>query len=407
MIDPIRTRRADVDVRRTRRPAQTAAAVLAAVLDHGPVARSTVARLTGISTASVSVATAQLIERGLLREAPEAAGPPGIGRPHMPLTVDTDRLGVVGVHIALEAVRVSLLDLCGRLVAERRVPVDRPTPEQVAEIVGAGVTGLRADFPERELLGMGVATGGWVDAEAGTVVSHPMLGWSEVPLRDSLARTAGLDVHLDSHARALVHAEQLFGRHALRARESVVQLFVGNVVDVAFGVGGRVHAGPRSAAGVVAHLPVPESDEPCDCGRTGCLEAVVSARTLLRKAVERGVLARPVNTDLMAAARSGDAGAVALYCERARHIGKAAALLLDLFNPEVLTVTASVGTEIPECMAELHAEVALRSAVCVDPEVSVVGTSFPGEFLSIAGGAVALERVYGRPTSRSVLSHAS
>ena len=49
--------------------------MLRAVLDHGPVARSSVARVTGLSAASVSGLTAELLDRGLFREAPEAAGP--------------------------------------------------------------------------------------------------------------------------------------------------------------------------------------------------------------------------------------------------------------------------------------------------------------------------------------------
>src|ERR1700753_1523440 len=51
----------------------SAAAVLQAALDHGPVARSTVARLAGLSPAAVSRLCTDLAGAGLLRDAPEAA----------------------------------------------------------------------------------------------------------------------------------------------------------------------------------------------------------------------------------------------------------------------------------------------------------------------------------------------
>ena len=86
-----------------------------------------------------------------------------------------------------------------------------------------------------------------------------------------------LPVRVDGHGRALVAAEQLFGR--ARGSRSVLHLFVGNMVDAAFATNDEVHHGPRSQAGAIAHLPLPGGTEPCDCGRTGCLQAAVSERT--------------------------------------------------------------------------------------------------------------------------------
>lgn len=46
---------------------RTAATVLRSVLEHGPVARSTIAHLTGLSAATVTKQYAELAERGLVR----------------------------------------------------------------------------------------------------------------------------------------------------------------------------------------------------------------------------------------------------------------------------------------------------------------------------------------------------
>lgn len=97
-------------------------------------------------------------------------------------------------------------------------------------------------------------------------------------MRELLGARTGLPVHVDGHARALVNAERLFGR--ARGSRSVLHLFVGNVVDAAFATNDEVHHGPRSQAGAIAHLPVPGGTEPCACGRTGCLQAELSERTL-------------------------------------------------------------------------------------------------------------------------------
>ncbi|MFI6845027.1 ROK family protein [Kitasatospora sp. NPDC050467] len=82
-------------------------------------------------------------------------------------------------------------------------------------------------------------TGGTVDPERGMTARHEQLQWRDMPLGELLARASGLPVRVDNHARALTQAEILFGHRA--ARRSMVQLFVGHVVDA--------HRAPRRAPG--------------------------------------------------------------------------------------------------------------------------------------------------------------
>ncbi len=371
--------------------------MLRAVLDHGPVARSSVARAARLSAASVSGIVSSLVDGGLVREVPEAAGPPGLGRPHVPLDIDPDA-AVLSVHIAVPGVTVALLDLRGRVLAHHRDPHGALDPGAVLAAVLSRVAAVRREHGRRRtILGLGLATGGWVDAANGTIVDHPLLGWQQVPVRALLSGATGLPVDVDSNSRALLRAEQLFGDDARRARGSAVHLFVGNVVDVAFAADGMIHRGPRSAAGAVVHLPVEGRVEHCACGRTGCLQAAVSERTVVRRALAAGLIRRPRFRDLVDAAEGGGAAALALLEERARLVGRAAALLLDLFDPEVLVVVEPGSNRLPSCLRTLRAEAAAWSSARADAADVIRPTSFPGEVLAVAGGAVALDRVYAAP----------
>ncbi|MFC3743019.1 ROK family protein [Paractinoplanes deccanensis] len=392
------TRRDDLPRAGSRGPRESTGAVLRAILDHGPIARSSVARAARLSAASVSGIVGSLVERGLVREVPEAAGPPGVGRPHVPVDIDPETVAVVGAHISVSRVTVALLDLRGRVLAQRQEPHVSRRPADVLGSVPAHVAGLRRDHGRgRAVLGLGLATGGWVDAARGVVVEHPLLGWRAVPAGAVLAEATGLPVRLDTNSRALLKAEQLFGGAARQARGSAVHLFVGNVVDVAFATGGAVHQGPRSAAGAVAHLPVEGCAEPCACGRAGCLQAAVSERTLVRRALAEGLIREPEFRALVDAAERGSGPALALLRERARLVGRAVALLLDLFDPEVLVVAERGADRLPDCLATVRAEAAARSSAGQAAAACVRSTSFGGAVLPTAGGAIALDQVYAAP----------
>ncbi len=363
--------------------------VLRSVLEHGPVARSTIARVTGLSPASVTDYCARFARLGLIREAEPPRQAKGAGRPHVPLDLDDSRFVVGGVHVAVPYTTVALLDLRGRVVVERRLKHGSTDPASVLARAADGLVALLEGAPGRRALGVGFAAGGWVDRESGTVVHHPLLGWREVPVREMLGARTGLALHVDGHARALVNAEQLFGR--ARGSRSVLHLFVGNMVDAAFATNDEVHHGPRSQAGAIAHLPLPGGTEPCDCGRVGCLLAELSERTLCRRARAAGVIDGVNPMRVLDAAAGGDAVAVRLLVERARMVGRAAEFLLDVLNPETVVVTEIGIIGRQDCLA------ALREVVGPERSAAVVPSGFPDSVLATAGGAVALDVLYRDP----------
>lgn len=370
-----------------------AGAVLRTVLAGGPMARTAVGRAVGLSAAAVSRHTADLIALGLLRELPPPDGPPRAGRPQLPLDVDTRHHLACGVHIGVPWLTFALLDLRGRVVAHERIPRQGDAASVLRTVRGhlPGFTARRT--AGRSLLGVGVVTGGWVDSERGVVVEHGPLGWRDVAVRDALAGVTRLPVHVDGHARALAMAELLFG--AGRGATELVQLFVGNVVDAAIATGGTVLRGRRSRAGDVGHLPVRGSAEPCPCGRTGCLQATVSDRALTARAVRRGVVDRPDLDLLTARAADGDRGAVRLFEERLESIAPAAALLLDVLNPEVLVVSEAGLAAVPGLGAHLRAQVAAHTRPAPD-RLGAAG-SFGLDILAVAACAGVLDSVFQRP----------
>ncbi|MFF4859280.1 ROK family protein [Streptomyces rubiginosohelvolus] len=376
-----------------------AATVLRAVLDHGPVARRSIATLSGLSPAAVSRQCTDLVRLGLVRELPELVESSGVGRPQIPVDLNTgESEGPVagGVHIGVPGSTFGLLDLRGRLLARRTFPHEGIDP---GELSGRVLAGLRTFLDDtvrgRRLLGVGAALGGWVDPALGTAVRHDALGWHQRPLAAELSRgLGGTDVRIDNHARAIAQSEILFGHPA--ARRSLVHLFIGNVVDAALGIAGVVHQGPGSGAGDVAHLPVPDSTVACPCGRTGCLEATASNVAVGRTAVRRGIVPEADVFLLVDAAAAGDRRADRLLRERARAVGRATALLLDVLNPDLVVVTEHSSLLNPEYLEEIRGAAVDLSHVCRDPE-RIVSPHAGMTVLPVAGGTIALNPLFRSP----------
>ncbi|WP_019930203.1 ROK family protein [Nocardia sp. BMG111209] len=358
--------------------ADSAGAVLRAVLEVGPAPRTAVARHAGLSPATVTSASRSLLAAGLLTELPGVGG--AVGRPTNPLALAASNV-VLAVHVAATVTSVAVVDLAGTVRRTDRIPHLGAGPESILDAAAERVAQWRDEISER-VLGLGVATGGWVDRAGGTVVEHPALGWRDVPVRDRLADRTGLPTGLDSHARGLVHAERLFGR--IRGVDCAVVLFVGNVIDAALTVHGNVHYGPRSGAGSLGRM-------------------LGGASRPLGDYTERALLARSPHPDfaaLVAAAAAGDPPARNLLLERARALGQVLAVVIDLIGPDTVVVVDRALDSVPEVHEAYLGAVREFSAVCDRPEEVVTATSFDGRVLELSAGAVALHEVFATPLAQ-------
>ncbi|MEU1525924.1 ROK family transcriptional regulator [Nocardia rhamnosiphila] len=365
----------------------SAGSVLRAVLELGPAPRSAIARHAAISPATLTWQARALIAAGLLVELPETTASAGLGRPYSPLALNAAGNIVVGVHIAAGHSTVAVVDIAGTVLRSRRFPHPGPEPEDILALAAAQVCRIRDECTER-IVGLGVATGGWVDTEAGAVVHHSLLGWRDVPVRDRLAGATGLPTALDNHTRALMYAEQLYG--TIRAAPSSIMLFVGNVIDVAFAVHGRVHYGPRSAAGSLARW--------LGGTRTGPLapaELAELADHALLRAARASIGEFAGFPDLLD--HGAEPAVQELFRARAGTLGGVLAALIDLLDPAAVVISDRAYTRVPGVRQAYLDTVADQAAAGVDPGRLIAGSTFQGRVLETAAAAVALQRLFDRP----------
>ncbi len=382
-----------------RVPEAAPASVFAAVRQRGPVARDSIAALTGLSIATVNRQVSALLEAQLLRERPDLTAAGAIGRPRIPVEVNHEPYLTLGLHIGARTTSVVASDLFGRTLDVVETPTPSGPQSAALDSLAASARRYLGRWQRRRPLWVGVATGGVVDS-AGGQVDHPRLGWNKAPVGAVLGMALGVPVSVASHVDAMAGAELLLGARPARQPDHTSSLYVyaRETVGFALVIGGRVHT-PASGPGTVAGLPVHSE---LLAGGAGHLEATVSDEAVLAAARTSGVLpASGPNSTIAALGRlarqDGDgAGGAAreLLTERARVLGGAVALLRDLLNPDDLVVGGQAFTEYPEGMPELRSTFAQRSLLA-HRDIRV--TMFGNRVQEAGAGVVSLSSLYADP----------
>lgn len=249
------------------------------------LSRAQLAAESGLTKSTVSLLVRELIDENWLNETSVTAAS-GMGRPSTPLRIDTRSRGLVGVEVAVEALRVVAVSLAGQVLWAVEEPLSSTSPDAVCTQTARMVVRANAQLVARsvQLSGVGVGLPGAFDEATGLVRFAPNLGWRNVDflsqLRQALAQASLPDVavHVQNEADTAALSEYEFSEGD--AKDSLIFVTCGAGVGAGIVLNDRLFTGQQGMAGEIGHSILQMDGPECSCGRRGCAEAFFGARAL-------------------------------------------------------------------------------------------------------------------------------
>lgn len=319
---------------------------------------------------------------------------------------DTNHTLVGAVDLGGTKILSLVLDVGGRVAGEDLRPTEAASgPDAVLSRIGDSLrAALAAAGPGFELVAVGVAAPGPIDADRGVVVAAPNLpGWRDVPVADRLSGLLGCPAVLENDANAAAWGEFVHG--AGRGTRHLVYLTVSTGIGGGLILDGRLYRGANGAAGELGHIPLVQGGPACGCGGTGCLEALASGPAIARRARElAGQGDAPLLTELARggeitaalvheAADRGDRGALRAIAEAARHLGSGLVAFVNIFNPDVLVIGGGASKIGPLLLDPALNELRARAMHPAGDHVRVVPAELGDRAGAIGAAALAREHV--------------
>ncbi|WP_344356357.1 ROK family transcriptional regulator [Streptomyces gobitricini] len=265
-------------------------AALDLLLEHGPLTRSRIGKLTGLSKPTASQLLARLEAAGLVVATGVTEGRPG---PNARLyAVDARAAYAAGLDVNPRRVRAAVADVTGAVAGEYELATPGKAAGDVVRQVTEALDGAvkAAGITRGEVHRLVIGTPGAFDPSTGRLryASH-LPGWHSPTLLDELAAALPMPVEYENDVNLVAVAEQRLG--AARGHGDFVLLWNEEGLGAALVLGGRLHRGFTGGAGEVGFLPVPGAPlvRRVTRANSGGFQELAGARALARMAREYGV----------------------------------------------------------------------------------------------------------------------
>lgn len=296
---------------------------------------SQLAAQMGLSRSTVAERVDLLVEHGLLVAETDVS--PRRGRPPSLLSFNADAGVILAAQLGMSGARVAVTDLRGGVRWNELLEVRiQEGPERVLRRLERAFRRALSRLGEREdrIYGVGLGVPGLVELAGADREAPQSAGWINDPIADRLSASFGAPAYVDHDVNLLALGEQ---RTFWPDAEVLVCLKVGTVIGCGLVVDGRIVRGSRRLAGEIGHTSVPGAEDPCGCGNAGCLNVVAGGGAVARRLAALG-FDTPNARDVARLARQDVAEASGAVREAGRHIGTVLAGVINLLNPDVVTV---------------------------------------------------------------------
>ncbi|XVX18840.1 ROK family glucokinase [Actinomycetota bacterium] len=261
----------------------------------------------------------------------------------------------IGIDIGGTKLAGGLVDEHGTILKEGRRDTPAQDPAAIATEAADIVRELAEGAPG-EIVGVGLACAGFINAEGTHILFAPNLAWRNEPMQERLSSLVDYPVVIENDANAAAWGE--FRHGAASDADDMLLVTIGTGVGGGIVSDGKLLRGAYGIGGEIGHMRLVPGGHRCGCGNRGCFEVYGSGSALVREARELIASGTPLaaglsercggdpdklkGRDITAAAEADDPAAKELLTDLGTWIGEGVASLGAVLDPGRIVIGGGV-----------------------------------------------------------------
>lgn len=338
------------------------------IVQQSPISRIQLAETSQLAPASITKITRQLLKKKLIKEvdAQQSTG----GRPAVSIVAKFDHYQSIAIQLSRSFVTIELYDLGANSLVFKRYPLTDFTQRLAQNYL---ISLIELFYQEqnkkiKNLVAISVVMPGVIDSVQGVVHYTPHISVNNWALANILKEKFSLSVFVGNDVQSLALAENYFG--STQSVDDSILIRVHRGVGSGVIVNQQLLMSHNQSACEVGHIQINPLGDRCHCGNFGCLENQVvnaeiekRAKLLLEQGYQSALSVDKCDiATICQLANQGDELAVKLIKNAGENLGKAVAIMVNIFNPQRVVLSGEI-TKSPEIFLQAINRVLLSQSL--------------------------------------------
>lgn len=305
--------------------------------------RAEIAKITGLTQASITKITAVLIEMGIVSEVGTIKG--NGNRRSIGLRLNAEEKQVIGVKFSRHMFAVGVFDISGKLYTMRETEFE--LEQDTREVLTDMKDQIHETLKKYEnVVAIGLALPGpYIREEGRIAMVTSMPKWHDINFIDEFKNEFNKPLFIEQDANAGALAEWWFGNHG-RPLNTLAYFLAGEGVGSGIVENDNLLLGMQGVASEVGHISIDVNGPRCECGNYGCLELYCCASAMLERAKQEmpDLMNKKYKNraeacgDVFEEARRGNRKAGKVVDEIANYLAYGCVTLINAYNPDIIVI---------------------------------------------------------------------
>ena len=327
------------------------------IVQQSPISRIQLAEISQLAPASITKITRQLLNTKLIKEVDiqQSTG----GRPAVSIVAKFDYYQAISIQLSRSHVMIELYNLGAKTLASKRFPLNDFSQQQTQNYLISLIElfCLEQQKKIKNLIAISVVMPGVIDSVKGIVRYTPHIDVNNWALAEILTEKFSVPIFIGNDVQSLALAESYFG--TTQSVDDSILVRVHRGIGSGVIINQQLLMNHNQSACEVGHIQVNQLGERCHCGNFGCLENQVINVEIEKRArllLEQGYKSKltPSKCDILTIcqlANQGDELAEKLIRSAGEHLGRAVAIMVNIFNPQCIVLAGEL-TKSPEILLD-------------------------------------------------------
>lgn len=325
------------------------------IVQQSPISRIQLAEISQLAPASITKITRQLLNTKLIKEVDiqQSTG----GRPAVSIVAKFDYYQAISIQLSRSHVMIELYNLGAKTLASKRFPLNDFSQQQTQNYLISLIELFCVEQQKKikNLIAISVVMPGVIDSVKGIVRYTPHIDVNNWALAEILTEKFSVPIFIGNDVQSLALAESYFG--TTQSVDDSILVRVHRGIGSGVIINQQLLMNHNQSACEVGHIQVNQLGERCHCGNFGCLENQVINVEIEKRArllLEQGYKSKltPSKCDILTIcqlANQGDELAEKLIRSAGEHLGRAVAIMVNIFNPQCIVLAGEL-TKSPEIL---------------------------------------------------------